>query len=135
VEQGRVAAACAGLPPHIQWELAGHVPNEAVLDFYRTNHVSLFVSLSSSEGLPVSMMEAISFGIPIMGCRVNGVPEIVVDGLTGLLLDVEPDEREATRRLQQALDSSFDRRKIREFFMSRFEAEKNYSSFSQALDF
>ncbi len=134
-EHANVMAVCEGLPPNIDWELAGHVPNEAVRAFYEANYVNLFVSLSNSEGLPVSMMEAISFGIPIMACRVNGTPEIVVNSVTGLLLDVALNERAAAHHLQQALDLDFDREKIREFFLARFEAEKNYTSFCKALDF
>lgn len=134
-EHAKIRTACEDLPPNVQWELVGHVRNESIRAFYGANHVNLFVSLSNSEGLPVSMMEAISFGIPIMACRVNGIPEIVVDGVTGQLLDVELNEPEAAQRLQQTLARDFDRPKIREFFLGRFEAEKNYSGFCRALDF
>lgn len=42
----------------------GDVPNNLVMDFYKTNAVNVIVNLSTSEGLPFSLIEANSFGIP-----------------------------------------------------------------------
>ncbi len=67
-------------PAHVVADLRGKCTNEEILQFYNTHHVDIFISLSESEGLPVSMMEAISFGIPVLACGINGVPEIVTCG-------------------------------------------------------
>ncbi len=61
----------------IGWQLAGDLSPNAVTDFYRLNPVDLFVSVSSSEGLPVSMMEAMSVGVPVLSTDVGGVKELV----------------------------------------------------------
>lgn len=37
------------------------------------------------EGLPVALMEALACGVPSVSTRLSGIPEIVVDGVTGLL--------------------------------------------------
>ena len=74
------------LPDNINYELRGYVPNQGVLEFYQKNEVDLFVNVSESEGIPVSIMEAISFGIPILATDVGGVHEIVTDK-TGVLVD------------------------------------------------
>lgn len=47
----------------------------------------VFVSSSLSEQMPLSIMEAMARGLPVVASRVGGVPEIVDDGVTGLLFD------------------------------------------------
>ncbi len=69
--------------------MIGAISNKDVYDFYLNNEVDLFINVSSSEGLPVSIMEAISFGIPVIATNVGGTGEIVIDGKSGMLL--EPD--------------------------------------------
>lgn len=39
------------------------------------------------DGIPVSLMEAMAVGCPVVSTRVSGIPELVVDGRTGLLAD------------------------------------------------
>jgi len=121
------------LPPNVRASFRGNVPNNKLLEFYSTNFVNVFVSLSESEGLPVSMMEAISFGIPILATSVNGVPEIVTEK-TGVLVDKSANVTEVCDVLHRVLiDNHFDRNEIRSFFQSRFDARKNYESFIKKL--
>lgn len=44
---------------------------------------------SRNEGLPVALMEACAAGRPVVGTRVGGIPDVVRDGHSGLLLDPE----------------------------------------------
>ena len=66
----------------------GHYPNEELLRYYGSNHVDLFINTSSTEGVPVSIMEAQSFGIPVIATDTGGVKEVVTEG-TGSLLPVD----------------------------------------------
>ena len=68
----------------------------------------IFVLSSTSEGLPLSVIEAMAAGLPVVATAVGGVPELVVDGETGLL--VPPRDAEA---LAQALDRLVRDRELR----------------------
>ena len=49
-------------------------------------HADVFALSSRSEGAPLSILEAMAAGLPVVSSRVGGVPELVVDGETGLLV-------------------------------------------------
>jgi glycosyltransferase involved in cell wall biosynthesis len=69
----------------------GTLKPDEVIQFYASNPVDLFMSLSVSEGVPVSIMEALSMGIPVLATDVGGVSELI-DGRVGYLIgsNVEP---------------------------------------------
>lgn len=71
--------------PLVEIVFKGFVPNNEVESYYATNPVDLFINLSTIEGLPISIMEAISYGIPVIATNVGGTKEIVCEEV-GLLL-------------------------------------------------
>ena len=85
--RAEVEAVIDKFPENITGVLLGAMPNDEVLRYYAEHHVDLFVNVSESEGVPVSIMEAFSFGIPVMATDVGGVAEIV-DETVGKLLPV-----------------------------------------------
>lgn len=126
---------CQKLPPNISVELKGHVDNKEVLRFYEINHVDLFLSLSLSEGLPVSMMEAISYGIPIAATSVCGVPEIVVEE-TGILFDPELGNMGIANSIELfLLKNEIKTKRILDFFEEKFFSEKNFMLFLNSILF
>jgi glycosyltransferase involved in cell wall biosynthesis len=100
----------------------------------------LFVLTSHSEGIPVAMMEAMATGIPVLGPRVTGLPELVEENVSGWLaapdkprefagvmagLIVDPDRGEAVRVTA--------RKKIEEEFDMKANAEKLAGIFGEML--
>lgn len=63
--------------------------------------MDLFLLPSTWEGLPVSILEALHAGVPVIATRVGGIPEIIRDGQEGLLIEPRrPDQiAEAVIRL------------------------------------
>jgi glycosyltransferase involved in cell wall biosynthesis len=65
----------------------------------RLEGLDVFVLASRAENLPVSILEAMAARLPVVGTRAGGIPELVADGETGLVVD--PDDPAA---LAAALD-------------------------------
>ena len=49
--------------------------------------MDVFLFTSATEGLPNVLIEAQGFGVPVVSTKVGGVPEIVADGETGILVE------------------------------------------------
>lgn len=132
-EKEKVLEKAKELPSNIDFESKGHVNNEEVITFYQNNHVDLFVSLSTSEGLPVSMMEAMSFGIPILSTNVGGIAELVLNEKTGFLVALEDEVEIKRETFNQAILYNFDADEIKEMYHLNFNANNNYTKFTQML--
>jgi len=86
--------------------LLGQTSNSDILDFYRTNRVDVFVNASESEGVPVSIMEAMSLGIPVVATAVGGTPEIVGRDLgSGELASEDPTAAELADTILSVLNA------------------------------
>jgi glycosyltransferase involved in cell wall biosynthesis len=125
-------ALAARLLPEGSYHFKGFVPNQQVLQYYREQTVDAFINMSELEGIPVSLMEAIASGIPVIGCNVCGVPEIVGEE-TGLLLPAMPELGITPNELQQFLfhkvRSIHFREGVKTFWNKTYNADKNYPQF------
>lgn len=117
---------------------AGSVKNAELMEYYKKESVDLFINTSSSEGLPVSIMEACSFGIPSIATDVGGTSEIVRDGQTGFLLNADFKLKDLGEKIKYMVDLSKEekeafRKRCRNLWMEDFCAENNFAQFSQEI--
>jgi glycosyltransferase involved in cell wall biosynthesis len=63
---------------------AGRVGQDDIWRYYEAADV--FCLPSFFEGIPVVLLEAMAFGVPIVASRITGIPELVEDGRSGVLL-------------------------------------------------
>lgn len=124
------------LPSTVTAELKGSVPNPDIIAFYKTVPVNLFITTSETEGLPVSIQEAISFGIPVIATRVGGIPEIVNEQ-TGFLIekDFKVDQVAdliRTFKMSPKNEQVF-REGVRSFWKNHFNATDVYAYFAEEL--
>jgi colanic acid/amylovoran biosynthesis glycosyltransferase len=119
------------LPGHIKAELKGAVEHDELMNYFRTASTDLFLNVSNSEGVPVSVMEAMSFGIPVVATNVGGTSEIV-SGKTGLLIDADFSPESLAYKIEE-LTKKDDFIKIRSASREEWEkksmAEKVYPEF------
>ena len=123
-----VKKAMKMLPSYIEAEFRGFVPNKEIFDFLVSEPVSVFLSLSLSEGLPISMMESLSFGIPIFACNVCGIPELINE-FTGSLFEPEDSILVISEKLKSQLEKPVNREQIHNYAAEKFDYEDNFRMF------
>lgn len=91
----------------------GRVDNKTVLSFYRSKPINVFVNTSSSEGVPVSIMEAQCAGIPVIATAICGTPELV-NNRNGGLLPADPTSEDVAELIRAAVQHPDDWKRKRE---------------------
>jgi glycosyltransferase involved in cell wall biosynthesis len=135
--EGQLRAQARGLrQPNLRCELPGQVPFGTVLATYRDRPLDLFANTSTSEGVPVSIMEAQSCGLPVLAPAIGGIPEIV-DATSGFLIDACARAEDVAACLVEALDHPSRLSAMRLAARRRWEqdcaAERNFSAFAEEL--
>ncbi|MDQ0206991.1 glycosyltransferase [Alkalicoccobacillus murimartini] len=124
-QQKKIKEYAKKITGNINVDFKGSVSNSELMEYYKQNHIDIFINVSSSEGIPVSIMEAMSFGIPIIATNVGGTGEIIDEGVNGHLLNRNFDVKFAVEKIYNLIDreSKYSFRNS-----SRLHWEKNYNS-------
>lgn len=128
-ELGAVRAKVQGFR-NVRCRFPGNVPNAELLNEYEKAHYDLFVNVSSSEGLPISIMEASGHGIPVLATDVGGTREVVLEGESGKLLPEDCDAEtvaDAVFSFVEARDDDYVPMRLaaRRQWQNRFRTEEN----------
>ncbi|HEY7268711.1 MAG TPA: glycosyltransferase [Dehalococcoidia bacterium] len=104
----------------------GWLDHERLPEFLRS--LDMFVLPSLYEGFGVAAVEASACGLPVVASRINGIPDVVVDGETGIL--VPPKDPDALASAIESLVHDPERRKAmgeagRAFVASRYNWAQN----------
>lgn len=121
---------------NITYCFMGQTKNEEIMSFYKNNNIDCFITTTQSEGCPVSLQEAMSYGIPIIGTAVAEIP-LMIKG-NGILLKENPDIVEVAEAIKKIYLSSDERKKqmrnqSRKLWEKYFDGDKNHKEFIQYL--
>ena len=103
---------------HPNVEFVGEINEHQKVDFLG-NAGALLFPIDWAEPFGLVMIEAMACGTPVIAFRCGSVPEVIEEGVSGILVDSVP---QAAENIERAL--MLDRRKVRAAFERRFTAER-----------
>ncbi len=114
----------------------GKLSQIKVKEFLETKEIDVLINCSDQEGIPVTMMEACSAGIPIIAYPVGGIPEIVKHNYNGFLIPLNNSDFSEQIRSFNYLNSDEKKRlsnNAQNFQRNEFNAIVNYSNFFDTI--
>jgi len=128
---------------HLQpgsFSLVGELSNQELREWYANHPATLFLNVSESEGVPVSIMEALAQGLPIIATDVGGTSELIAPeiGMFPGLLSSDPSPSEIADRIEHLLElSNEDYAAVSNasflHWKSSWSAPRNYARFAALL--
>ncbi len=118
--------------PGLDVQFHGAVPNSVVADHYAAQPVDVLLNTSHSEGVPVSMMEALSAGVPVVATAVGGTPEIIREG-NGRLVAADASPKVIAEALSEVGDNPGSGDDRVEFWAENYDASSNDHAFAAWL--
>lgn len=120
--------------------LVGARPHPEVVNLYRQSHIFVLPCVVADDGdrdgIPNAILEAMASGLAVVSTPVSGIPEVVRDGETGLL--VPPGDADALAgAIRRLIEDADLRRRLgdagRALVTREFDAERNVDRFVEAL--
>lgn len=92
-----------------QAHLLGWVDREAIVEHYR--RADLFVTATTWEGMPNTVLEGMACGLPVIATRASGLEELVHDGVNGYLVNIN-DTLSMADRLAVLINNPYERKRM-----------------------
>jgi glycosyltransferase involved in cell wall biosynthesis len=125
----RRRAAELGLTERVRF--LGFIPNAALGEYYAAADVVIMAG-TFYEALGRMLMEACAHGVPVIGTRVGGIPDVIEDGRNGFLLDSQ-DPAELRTRIETILASSHLAGQMGEYGRAKMAREFSAPACARAL--
>lgn len=122
---------------NIKFVFMGDINKNDILKYYAEKQVDVFINASDSEGVPVSIMEAMSYGIPCICRDVGGNAEIVNNGVNGYVVGSD-NIMDLASAVETVINSPTEekigmRRNAYETYLSLYNGELNYYGHAMLL--
>jgi len=122
---------------NIEYEFKGYMKNDDLKSFYKEFKPNLLLNTSEREGIPVSIMEAMSMGVPVIAMNTGGCSEIV-DSKNGKLLPKNSTNQDISNAIQEICsmgknDYLLMSKSAYSRWYSKFNSEKNYKEFAYSI--
>ena len=127
----RNLAGSIGISDVIEWK--GEVYGKEKEDCYRGADIFCFPSHYATEGLPVVLLEAMMFGLPMVSTRWRGIPDIVEDGVNGRLVPTR-DPATLADSLQELVAEPLLSERMGAAARRRYEERFTVRCFREAMD-
>ncbi|GAB4442557.1 MAG: hypothetical protein Kow0031_24670 [Anaerolineae bacterium] len=92
-----------------QVQLLGWVERDAIAERYR--QADVFVTATTWEGMPNTVLEGMACGLPVVATRASGLSELVKEGVNGYLVDIN-DSATLARRIADLINNPYERRRM-----------------------
>ncbi len=125
-------------------ELPGRLQPEELLPLFRSADLLAMpacIRNCDQDGIPTVLIEALAMEIPVVATRVSGIPELVRDGDTGLLVDPDDPAALAAALARLLADHGLSRRLAiagRELVVAEFDSQRSAARllklFGQAIN-
>ncbi len=123
---------------NISFTFRGQTNHNKILEFYKNNHIDIFLNSSDHEGIPVSIMEAMAHGIPCASRDVGGNREIICNLKDGYLLpkDAGPEDyMHVIRQHYEMAESAVEEMRFKAYMRidDEYNSAKVYDAFAQEI--
>lgn len=128
------ASSLVGLYPNLKVNFVGHLENRAVKKHLATTKYDVMINASKSEGIPVSIMEAMSYGIPTVAPDIGGISDLV-NNENGFLMPSVCSKEDIIRGIEYICNTEYALNENAHSWVSKhFNSSVNYPKFIATLE-